>query len=308
MSISLGISLFPWDGDLGEVLIQNAEIAMHRTKEAGKNSYSLFENGKNKKIEQRLELEAKLRQGLVKNEFKLFYQPKVSVKTGKTTGMEALIRWFNDEKGLVSPADFIPIAEETGMINPIGTWVLTEACSQTKAWHDLGFKNLEIAVNLSAVQFRNKGLFKTIQRSLAGSGLAPRFFNLEITESLVMNDVDGAIETMNKIADLGVTFSMDDFGTGYSSLAYLKRFPVSTLKVDQSFVREIPTSKDDMAIAQTIISMAKSLNMTTVAEGVETGEQLKFMQDNHCDEIQGYLFSPPVPADQFLKLLEQDSI
>jgi diguanylate cyclase (GGDEF)-like protein/PAS domain S-box-containing protein len=308
VNISLGISLFPWDGNLGDILIKNAEIAMHRSKEAGKNIYSLFENGMNKKIEQRLELEAKLRQGLKKEEFKLFYQPKVSVKTGKITGMEALIRWFNDERGLVSPADFIPIAEETGIITPLGAWVLTEACSQTKAWHDLGFNHLKIAVNLSAVQFRNRYLLKTIQKALDSSGLAPNYLNLEITESLVMNDVDGAIVTMNEIADLGATFSLDDFGTGYSSLAYLKRFPVSILKVDQSFVREIPTNKDDMAIAHTIISMAKSLNMTTVAEGVETGEQLKFMQDNHCDEIQGYFFSPPVPADQFLKLLEQDSV
>jgi diguanylate cyclase (GGDEF)-like protein/PAS domain S-box-containing protein len=307
VSISLGISLFPWDGNLSDVLIKNAEIAMHRTKETGKNSYSLFESDMNIRIEQRLELEAKLRQGLVKKEFKLLYQPKVSVKTGKITGMEALIRWYNDEKGLISPADFIPIAEETGIITPIGTWVLNEACSQTKAWQDLGFDNLKIAVNLSAAQFRNKGLLKTIQKALARSGLAPDSLNLEITESLVMNDVDSAIATMNEIADLGVNFSIDDFGTGYSSLAYLKRFPVSTLKVDRSFVREIPTNKNDMAIARTIISMAKSLNMTTVAEGVETGAQLKFMKENHCDEIQGYFFSPPVPPDQFLTLLEQDS-
>lgn len=307
VGISQGISLFPWDGNRGDALIKNAEIAMHRAKENGKNNCSLFESSMNKRIDQRLEFEAKLRQGVVKKEFRLFYQPKISVKTGKITGMEALIRWYNDEKGLVSPADFIPIAEETGIIIPIGIWVLTETCSQTRAWHDLGFNNLQIAVNLSAVQFRNKDLLKTIQKTLARTGLAPGFLNLEITEGIVMNDVDGAIATMNKIAELGITISLDDFGTGYSSLAYLKRFPISTLKVDQSFVQEIPTSKNDMAIARTIISMAKSLNMTTVAEGIETEEQLKFMRENHCDEIQGYLFSPPVPADQFLTLLEQES-
>ncbi|MBI9089343.1 MAG: EAL domain-containing protein [Desulfobacterium sp.] len=303
-NISIGISLYPADGTTPSALIQNAEIAMHKIKASGKNSYSLFETGMNQQMIKRIELEADLRHGLQKNEFKLFYQPKVAVETGEISGMEALIRWDNGEKGLISPGDFIPIAEETGVIEPIGTWVLNQACIQTKKWHDLGFGSLKIAVNLSAVQFRNTELASKVQAALNGAGLEPRFLNLEITESLVMNDVETAIDTMNRIADLGVSFSIDDFGTGYSSLSYLKRFPVAILKVDQSFVREIPNSKDDMVIARTILSMAKSLNMKTVAEGVETKEQLEFMRENHCDEIQGYYFSPPVPADKFQALLE----
>jgi diguanylate cyclase (GGDEF)-like protein/PAS domain S-box-containing protein len=303
-NISIGISLFPTDGTTPLALIQNAEIAMHKTKASGKNSYSLFETGMNQKMIKRIELEADLRHGLDKNEFKLFYQPKVAVETGKISGMEALIRWDNAGKGLISPGDFIPVAEETGVIEPIGTWVLNQACIQTRQWHDLGYGSLKIAVNLSAVQFRNRDLASKIQAALDAAGLHPRFLNLEITESLVMNDVETAIDTMNRIADLGVSFSIDDFGTGYSSLSYLKRFPVSILKVDQSFVREIPNSKDDMVIARTILSMAKHLNMKTVAEGVETEAQLEFMRENHCDEIQGYYYSPPVPADKFLALLE----
>ncbi|MCP4118516.1 MAG: EAL domain-containing protein [Desulfobacteraceae bacterium] len=304
-NISIGISLFPTDGTTPSALIQNAEIAMHKTKASGKNSYSLFETGMNQRMIKRIELEADLRHGLGKNEFKLYYQPKVSVETGKISGMEALIRWDNAEKGLISPGDFIPVAEETGLIEPIGAWVLNQACIQTRKWHDLGYESLKIAVNLSAVQFRDKDLANKIRAALNNAGLHPRFLNLEITESLVMYDVEAAIDTMNRIADLGVSFSIDDFGTGYSSLSYLKRFPVAILKVDQSFVREIPGSKDDMVIARTILSMAKSLNMKTVAEGVETEAQLEFMQANHCDEIQGYYYSPPVPADRFQVLLEE---
>lgn len=305
-NVSIGISFFPTDGTTTAALIRNAEIAMHKTKAAGKNSYSLFENGMNQKMTKRIELEADLRHGLKKNEFKLFYQPKVDLLTGMISGMEALIRWDHSEKGLISPGDFIPIAEETGVIEPIGTWVINEACTQTKKWHDLGYNSLKVAVNLSSVQFKNKYLVKKIQAALKGSGLAPRFLNLEITESLVMYDVEKAISTMNEIAEMGVSFSIDDFGTGYSSLSYLKRFPVSILKVDQSFVRGIPKSRDDMAISQAILSMARSLNMKTVAEGVETEDQLEFMRINGCDEIQGYYFSPPVPADRFQILLEKE--
>ncbi len=305
-NVSIGISLFPADGTTTAALIKNAEIAMHKTKESGKNSYSLFETAMNKKMVKRIELEAGLRHGLEKNEFKLFYQPKIDLTTGKISGMEALVRWDNQERGLISPADFIPLAEETGVIEPLGTWVLNEACIQTKKWHDLGFKFLKVAVNLSSVQFRNKNLSAKVESALEDSGLAPCFLNLEITESLVMTDVETAIDTMNQIAKMGVAFSIDDFGTGYSSLSYLKRFPVSVLKVDQSFVREIPASKDDMAISRTILSMAKSLNMKTVAEGVETQAQLEFMRTNLCDEIQGYYFSPPIPADKFQILLEQE--
>lgn len=303
-NISMGISFFPTDGTTTSALIKNAEIAMHKTKAAGKNNYSLFETEMNKKVLKRIELESDLRHALEKNEFTLFYQPKVTVATEKISGMEALIRWNNTEKGIISPADFIPLAEETGLIEQIGTWVLNEACSQTRKWQKLGYDNLEIAVNLSAMQFRNRELAKTIRTALNRSGLEPRFLNLEITESLVMNDVETAINTMNRIADMGVHFSIDDFGTGYSSLSYLKRFPVSILKVDKSFVCEIPMNKDDMAISRTILSMAKSLNMRTVAEGVETEAQLSFMRTNHCDEIQGYYFSPPLPPDEFSALLQ----
>jgi len=260
----------------------------------------------NQKMTKRIELEADLRHGLKKNEFKLFYQPKVNLLTKMISGMEALIRWDHSEKGLISPLDFIPIAEETGVIESIGTWVINEACTQTKKWHDMGYNSLKVAVNLSSVQFRNRHLANKIQTALEVSGLAPRFLNLEITESLVMYDVEKAISTMNEIAAMGVSFSIDDFGTGYSSLSYLKRFPVSILKVDQSFVRGIPKNRDDMAISQAILSMAKSLNMKTVAEGVETEEQLEFMRINGCDEIQGYYFSPPVPADRFQILLEKE--
>jgi EAL domain-containing protein (putative c-di-GMP-specific phosphodiesterase class I) len=234
------------------------------------------------------------------------YQAKVDAKTRAITGVEALVRWQHPELGLVPPSRFIPIAEETGLIVPIGRWVLQEACRQNKAWQDAGMPAVRIAVNLSARQFTDKGLLKEVRSILADSGLSPSLLELEITESMVMRDLPKALEILTALKRLGVWLAIDDFGTGYSSLSSVKRFPIDVIKVDRSFIRDIPEDSDDKALTEAIIRMAKSLSLTVVAEGVETKEQVAFLQRHACDEFQGYYFSKPIPAEDFARLLQRN--
>jgi EAL domain-containing protein (putative c-di-GMP-specific phosphodiesterase class I) len=286
-----------------ESLVQNADIAMYKAKEQGRNGYQFYTADMNTKTHQRLDLENALRRALERNELVLHYQPQVDLGSGRIFAMEALLRWQRPGKGLVSPADFIPLAEESGMIVPIGEWVLRTACAQNKAWQDAGLTPLRVAVNLSARQFLEKNLIQTVSLALRDSGLAPHFLDIEITESMVMQNAAMAVRTLNELDAMGVVLSIDDFGTGYSSLSYLKRFPIHSLKIDKSFVIDVTSNPDDAAIVAAIITMAHSLDMKVVAEGVETEGQLRFLRAHACDAMQGYYFSRPVPAEVFLELL-----
>jgi EAL domain-containing protein (putative c-di-GMP-specific phosphodiesterase class I) len=250
-----------------------------------------------------MQLENDLRQALARGQFELHYQPNVHLATGETVGMEALVRWRHPQKGMVMPADFIPLAEETGLIVPIGDWVLQEACRQNKAWHDKGLPKLRVAVNISAIQFHQKNLLDSVAKALKRSGLAPQYLEVEITESVVMQKASEAIVTLGELAKMGVHISIDDFGTGYSSLSYLKRFPLHTLKIDRSFIRDLSDSADDAAIVSAIIAMAHSLRLKVVAEGVETRDQLRLLHTLGADQYQGYYRSKPVAAGEFERVL-----
>ncbi|MGN7612271.1 putative bifunctional diguanylate cyclase/phosphodiesterase [Magnetococcales bacterium HHB-1] len=307
ISTSIGITLYPNDASTGEELVKNADNAMFQAKKAGRNTFRFFTPEMNTAAKERVKLESDLRYALDHNQFELYYQPKVALKTGQIAGMEALIRWNHETTGMISPGIFIPLAEETGLIVPIGEWVLETACIQTKQWIDQGFSDLKVAINLSARQFGDhKRLLQKIRRVLQKTGLSPNNLELEITESMVMEDVDQAIITMEKIKDMGIDIAVDDFGTGYSSLGSLKRFPIQTLKIDQSFVRELSRESNDAAIVSAIISMANKLSLSVVAEGVETAEQLQFLKQDACNEIQGYFFSKPLPKEDFFKLLQEN--
>ena len=301
---SIGISLFPADGVANEELISNADVAMYRAKENGKNTYQFFTSSMNTSSYERLTVENKLRRALERQEFILHYQPQVDSGTGKIIGAEALVRWQNPEIGLVPPDMFISLAEENGLIVPIGEWVLREACRQNAEWQKLGLPKLTVAVNLSAMQFHQKNLTDMIAEALKETGLHSDWLELEITESGIMKH-GNAISTLNELRDMGIKLSIDDFGTGYSSLSHLKKFPLNKLKIDKSFVDDITTDHDDAAIASAIISMAKSLHLKVIAEGVENKEQLAFLQSQGCYEIQGYFFSRPLPAKDFKLFVEQ---
>lgn len=303
MTASIGISLAPKDGEQGEQLIKCADAALLRAKQAGRNTFRFYSPEMDANAARRLGLEAALRNALNNHEFSVHYQPQVSLETGKLLGMEALLRWKNEHFGQVSPAEFIPIAEDTGQIIPIGEWVLHEACRQTKEWLDLGLVNLRVAVNLSAKQFRQPNLLDVVDEALRSTGLPPRALELEITESAFIDDIDEAIAVCKEIKAAGIKISLDDFGTGYSSLSYISRFPFDKLKIDQSFVRDITENPVNAAIATAAIVMARSLNLTVLAEGVETEAQASFLRGRRCDAMQGYLFNRPLPADEFVQLL-----
>jgi len=305
LTVSIGISLYPADSRAADSLVTNASLAMKRAKSDGKNTCHLYTSDMNTRASWRLTLESSLRKALKREEFVVYYQPKLDVKTQLITGMEALVRWMHPVSGLVLPGGFIPLAEETGMILPIGEWVLREACRRTKLWHDQGDESLCVSVNLSALQFQRQNLAKMIESALEDTGLNPSRLELEITESAIMDEVESSIATMREINEMGVRISIDDFGTGYSSLGYLKRFPIHALKIDRTFVRDITTDPDSATIAAAIISLAHSLRLKVVAEGVETREHLDFLRQRECDEVQGFLFSPPVPEEMFLKLLKK---
>lgn len=305
MTASVGIASFPGDGDKIETLLQNAEIAMYRAKDLGRDTFQFYKTEMTASIHERLALESWLRRALERQELLLHYQPQLDLRTNKIFGAEALIRWQHPKMGLVPPVKFIPLAEQTGIIVPIGEWVLRTACAQNKAWQKAGLPPITVAVNISARQFREKGLVDSIAKILSDTGLDPRYLELEVTEGVIMHDVEEVIAVLQRLEALGVTLSVDDFGTGYSSLNYLKRFPVDRLKIDQSFVRDVTSDPDSAAIARAVINLGHDLNMRVIAEGVETREQLEFLRAHQCDEKQGYLFSRPVPASEFEKLLRE---
>lgn len=302
---SIGISIFPNDGSSIDAIISHAEVALYRSKESGRGAYQFFTPDMNASNFERLSMENSLHRALEGREFVLFYQPQVNSETGAIIGAEALIRWQHPEMGLVPPGKFIPLAEESGLIVPIGEWAMLEACRQNRAWQDEGLPPIPVAVNLSALQFRQNNLTEQVAGALSEVGLEPRWLELEITESAVMRNAEEAIATLRSLKQMGVKISIDDFGTGYSSLSHLKRFPLDKLKIDQSFVRDIATDPDNAAIVAAIIGLAHSLKLDSIAEGVETREQLDLLTSLGCPEIQGYFYSRPVPADQFRQMLSQ---
>lgn len=306
ISCSIGISIYPKDGKDAQTLMKNADAAMFRVKEQGRGAFQFFTAELNNSIVERMTMENALRQALKNDELSVHYQPQVDLASGKIVGLEALLRWQSPELGMVSPARFIPVAEENGLIIPIGEWVLKTAVRQNKEWQAAGFPPLTIAVNLSPRQFWYPGLIETVTRTLCESGLEARYLELEITEGLVMRDVENALTMLNQLKELGVQLAMDDFGTGYSSLSHLKRFPFDKLKMDISFVREVTSDPGSAAIAKTIIAMAHNLNLRVIAEGIETEAQLSYLRNHGCDEMQGFYFSRPVPAAEVEQLLREE--
>jgi diguanylate cyclase (GGDEF)-like protein/PAS domain S-box-containing protein len=306
ISCSIGISVYPKDGQDAQTLLKNADAAMFRVKEKGRGDFGFFTAELNERAMTRMTMEKHLRKALEKEELLLHYQPQVELNTGRIIGMEALLRWQSGALGMVPPGHFIPVAEETGLIVPIGEWVLQTACRQNKAWQDAGLPHLVIAVNLSVRQFQKKDISATVARILGETGLAPHCLELEVVESMVMQDVVNAAALLNELKSLGVLLAIDDFGTGYSSLSYLKRFPFSKLKIDISFVRDITVEPESAAIAKSIIAMGHALNLRVIAEGIETEGQLSYLRNHGCDEMQGFFFSRPIPASDFEKMLREN--
>lgn len=305
VTASIGVSFYPEDGIDEHSLLQHAEMAMYSAKESGKNTYELYDNKMSALSMERVDLETQLRDALDRNELSLLYQPKVGLKRDVITGLEALLRWNNEKLGFVSPMQFIPIAEQNGLIVPIGRWVLETACRQTRQWQRMGLKVVPIAVNVSARQFAEPDFYDDVLHALDQSGLAPSLLELEITEGMIMRDVDRTVQLLTDLKNLGVRVAIDDFGTGYSSLAQIRRFPIDTLKVDRSFVRNIHHDTEGQAITSAIFSMAKNLSLTVVAEGVETIDEACYLKSSTCDEMQGYYFSKPVDEEKIAHLLGQ---
>ncbi len=302
VTLSIGISIFPDDGDDAETLLRNADSAMYHAKEKGRNNYQFFKQEMNDRSVERQSLEGGLRQALARDEFVLHYQPKVNLETGAITGAEALIRWLHPVRGLLYPEQFVPIAEDSGLIIPIGQWIIREACKQAKIWQATGQRPTAIAVNVSAVELRSVDFLAGIRDTLKVTGLDPWYLEIELTESVLVQDIESSIALLHSLKALGLQLAIDDFGTGYSSLSYLRQFPVDTLKIDQSFVRDIMVDEGDSTIVSAVIGMGNSLKLRVTAEGVETREQLVFLQGENCEEGQGFYFSPAVDADAFTKL------
>lgn len=300
---SLGIASCPQDGVDAQALVYGAQKACERAREDGRNCLAFHTHAMGQWAFERLTLERSLSDALKNDELRVFYQPRIDINTRQILGMEALVRWIHPQLGMVSPAQFIPLAEETGLITPIGEWVLAESCRQNRAWREAGLPPIRVSVNLSPVQFRNPNLHEVVVEALNSSGLDRNGLELEVTESMLMNDPKVTIATLRKLKEAGLKISIDDFGTGYSSLSYLKQFPIDSLKIDRSFVRDVTSNPDDAAIATAIILMGHSLKLNVVAEGVETESQLAFLRVLQCNEVQGYLFSPPVPAEKAAAML-----
>ncbi|MFQ6559626.1 EAL domain-containing protein [Pseudomonas sp. Lb2C1-1] len=299
VTASLGISVYPNDGFDAVALIKKAETAMRNVKEIGPNDYRFFTEDMNRRARQQQTIESGLRLGLLRKEFVLHYQPKLDLKSGKVVGVEALVRWDRPDHGLVYPSDFIPVAEDSGLIVPLSQWVLQEACQQACRWQAQGMRPLYLSVNVSAIDFRQRGFVEGIARTLKETGLDPTQLELEITESVLMQNVDTTVAILKAIKQLGIRLAIDDFGTGYSSLSYLQKFPVDVLKIDQSFVGDLSIDSNDAKLVSTIISLGKSLNLHIIAEGVETLEQLEFLKKHQCEEVQGYYFSKAVEPQAF---------
>ncbi len=308
ITTSIGITIFPYDGGDVDALLKNADIAMYHAKDQGRNNFQFYTQSMNATAFERLVLENNIRKAIERDEFELFYQPQISVSNGEIVGMEALIRWNHPELGMISPAEFIPLAEESGLILPLGEWVLRRACGQIRQLHDRGFSDLRISVNLSVHQLRQQGLVKTIKGIVEQYYLDARRLELEITESAIMKNAEATVETLMSLKSMGLRISIDDFGTGYSSLSYLKRFPIDTLKIDRSFIKDIPNDPDNAAITRAIIAMAHSLNLKVVAEGVETPAQFAFLKNEGCDEMQGFLLCRPLPFQKIGELLTEKRV
>jgi diguanylate cyclase (GGDEF)-like protein/PAS domain S-box-containing protein len=304
LTASIGVSVYPDDGKDAETLIKNADTAMYQAKENGRQSYQFFKPAMNVRAVERQSIEESLRRALERKEFSLHYQPKIKIETGEITGAEALIRWTHPTRGPVSPANFIPVAEDCGLILPIGNWVLREACKQARAWLDAGLPLGTIAVNISSMEFREDNFLESVFTTLSETGLDPKCLELELTESVLMKRAESAASVLKTLRARGVQIAVDDFGTGYSSLSYLRKFPIDALKIDQSFVRQITSAPDDTTIVTAVISMGRSLKLRVVAEGVESREELGFLQTHLCDEAQGFYFSRPVLPKQFAILLK----
>jgi diguanylate cyclase (GGDEF)-like protein len=304
ITASIGISAYPVDGDDEKSLMKNADIAMYLAKDHGRNNYQFYSAQFNALAFERLALESSVRHALANDEFLLHYQAKVDINTGGITGVEALIRWQHPELGMVSPDSFIPLTEETGLIVPIGRWVLKTACAQNKAWQDQGLPPIRVSVNLSSRQFNDRYLLEDIAKILKETGLDPEYLELELTESMVMYNPDHAVKLLSQMKAMGLHVAIDDFGIGYSSLAHLKRFPLDAIKVDRSFIKDLMAHREDAAITEAIIAMGKSLKLKVVAEGVETKDQLSFLRKHDCDEMQGYYFSKPVTQNEFAQILQ----
>lgn len=307
VTASIGISYFPQDGRDADLLIKNADAAMYAAKASGRNNYQIYaQDMSNKDVSRRLSLQYGLRRALDRNELSLHYQPQVDVKTGAIVGAEALIRWHHPRLGPISPGVFIPLAEDTGLIHPIGTWALREACRQYQQWQEAGLPPFVMAVNLSSLQFRQKNIIRLVTDTLDELKMNPESLELELTETTVMAYTEDSINTLQTLKTMGLKLAIDDFGTGYSSLSYLKRFPVDKLKIDQSFIRDIDHDPEDAAIAAAVIVLAKTLGMEVIAEGVQSRDAFQFLKSHHCDQIQGYLFSPPLSAEKFARILEDE--
>lgn len=300
---SIGIAMYPHDGSNGEELLMNADSAMYRAKAVGRNNFKFYSETMRTKSLHRLDLENLIREAIEEQQFELYFQPKVNAQTFRLVGAEALLRWHHPERGTIAPDDFIPIAEETGLIVPLGQWVLNEACRQVAAWSESPIGRVPVSVNISSHQFRDSGLVSDVLSAIANAGIKTTDIELEITESVLLQDVDRTLIELKALKEAGVSLSIDDFGTGYSSLSYLKRFPIDTIKIDRSFVKDLHEDADDAAICAAILAMSKQLGLNVVAEGVETREQLEFLRRHNCDHIQGYICSKPLPAPDFFALL-----
>jgi len=308
LTLSIGVCRYPEDGPDVAHLLVNAENAMFLAKRSGRNNFQVYVRSLNSASAERLEMETALRHAVRDGELVLHYQPSVHLPTGRSSAVEALVRWVHPTRGMIPPDKFIPLADETGLISELGAWVLLEACAQTRRWHEAGFEGLKVSVNVSAVQFRQNDLMQLVAAALAQTGLPPSCLDLEITETVLMQDADATIATLRDLKAMGVSISVDDFGTGYSSLAYLQRFPIDTLKIDKSFMRDVTRDGQNAAIVRTVIALAKSLGLQSIAEGVETLEQVEFLRAEGCDRLQGYYFARPLPAPALLDFLRATAL
>ena len=304
VTTAMGISLYPSDGDDAQTLIQNADVAIHHAKESGSNNYRFYESEMNTQSLYRLNMESSLGKALEREEFFLLYQPQINLESGRIIGFEALLRWQHPELGTVSPVEFIPLLEETGMINQVGRWVLRTACQACRTWNELGLHDIKVSVNMSPVQFDNDNISHIVADALSETWLEAKYLEIELTESTIMRSPQKTISVLNELNAMGVTLAIDDFGTGYSSLSYLQKFPIDVLKIDRFFVKDVSKNNGGASIVNAIISMAHSLNMSVVAEGVEDNEQLAFLQEHDCEMVQGFLFSKPVPDETAMQLLK----
>lgn len=304
VTASIGVAIAPKDSDNAQSLLRNVDVALYQAKTLGKNTVSFYEASLNEKIINKMETQSELRTAVTNNQFELFYQAQVDLELDKIVGFEALVRWNHPTKGMITPDKFIPLAEETGMIAQIGSWVLFEACKQLKEWQDAGYQDITISVNLSARQFKDADLVETVEAAIKQAGICPQDLELEITETIALDDITYSIDTIQRLKEIGIKFSLDDFGTGYSSMNYLKYLPVSNLKIDKSFIHTIMEDQNDKAIVSAIITLARTLDLDVIAEGVENKEQLSFLKEAQCNIAQGYLYSVPVSKNDADSLLQ----